>query len=185
MKKNETVVTTTEQPINATPEYDGVETWFERVDLTNPPVQKTAKINMSTSEVKKFLGDADPNLYFRGGKIPTWYKEFGTLVDEEDEELKILRNAAPEMPELLLFKHKTQPLYNVLVPKPLGEHELDGNGDITDPVFHADMRAIAFGGSNAPKSFEKTFFRMRLNVIVGNLKKGLDRMKEWRAHKAL
>lgn len=164
-------------------EYDGVETWMEKVDMVNPAVQKTAKINMSTKEVQKFLGDNDPNLYFRGGKIPNWYKEFGILLDAEDDEHKIMTSVCSDMPELLLFKHKTQPLYNVLVPKPLSEHELDEKGDIIDPVFSADMRAIAFGGSNAPKSFEKSFFRARLTVIHNNLKRGIERMKEWRAHR--
>lgn len=165
--------------------YDGVETWFERVDLINPPQEKKAKINMSDSEVKKFLGEHDTKMYFRNGRIPNWYKEFGTLVEEEDEEMKVLRNVMADMPEVLLFKHKTQPLYNVLVPKPLSEFELDGSGDIMDPTYTADMRAIAFGGSNAPKSFEKTFFKARLMVIHNHLLKGIERLKEWRAHNAL
>ncbi len=171
--------------VNVQPvEYDGIETWQEQLNLTSNPVTKTAKVNMNTAEVKKFMGEHDPNLYFRGGKVPTWYKEFGTMTDPEDDETKILRSVASDMPELLLFKHKTQPLYNVLVPKPLSEHELTPDGDITDAIFSADMRAIAFGGSNAPKSFEKTFFKLRLTVIHNNLLRGLERMKEWREHKA-
>lgn len=184
MKKNNASVDV-EVKETLSPEYDGVETWSERIDLINTPVTKTAKINMSTEEVTKFLGGNDPYLYFRGGKIPNWYKEFGTLVDKEDDEYKIMNAVCHDMPELLLFKHKTQPLYNILVPKPLSEYEIDNNGDIVDPIFSADMRAIAFGGSNSPKSFEKTFFRQRVAKIHSNLSLGIDRIREWRAHKSL
>ena len=163
--------------------YDGIEEWDEIVKLGEPAVHKKEKINMNTDEIKKFFGEHDPNLYFRNGKIPNRYKELGTLLTEEDEEFKTLKQVIPNMPELLLFKHKTQPLYNVLVPKPLSEFELDGEGDIVDPAYHADTRAIAFGGSNAPKSFEKTFFKMRAEVIHQNLNRRLERMKEWRAHR--
>lgn len=181
MSKKTTAATAAESKINS-PEYDGVETWQEQISLNQPPVTKTQKVNMSSTEVKKFLGDLDPNLYFRGGKVPVWFKEYGTIVDPEDEESIVLKGIMTNMPELVLFKHKTQPLYNVLVPKPLSEYELNSEGDIVDVVHHADMRAIAFGGTNAPKSYEKTYFKMRAEVIHKNLLRRMERMKEWRAH---
>lgn len=181
-------MTTTNNAANAAeskkPKYDGIETWEEQISLNQPPRTITRKINMDSNEVKKFLGDNDVNLYFRGGKIPMWFKEYGQLLAEDEEETIVLRGIMSNMPELLLFKHKTQPLYNVLVPKPLCEYELDGDGDIIDPVHHADMRAIAFGGTNAPKSYEKTYFKLRATVIHRNLLRGMERLKEWRDHKA-
>lgn len=138
---------------------------------------------MTSEEVKKFLGEHDPNLYFREGKIPNWYKEFGVLLGEDEEETRTLRAVCHDMPELLLFKHKNQPLYNVLVPKPLSEHELTPQGDMTHAENIADMRAIAFGGTGQPRNYEKTYFRMRTGVINNHLRKGLDRLKEWRAHR--
>lgn len=185
MSKNNNAEKTVENKKEVTePSYDGVETWEEQISLNQPKVTITRKVNMSSDEVKKFLGDNDPNLYFRHGKVPLWFKEYGTLLGEEDEELQVIRNVMPNMPEVLLFKHKTQPLYNVLVPKPLSEFELSKEGEIVDPVNHADMRAIAFGGTNTPKSYEKTFFKLRASVIHNNLLRRMERLKEWRDHQS-
>ena len=107
---------TVETKLNPVMDYDGIETWEELVHPAQPPVKRTAKVNMNSEEVKKFFKDNDPKLYFRQGKIPTWVKEYGTLLEEEDEETQLLRQLTPGFPELLLFKHKTQPLYNILVP---------------------------------------------------------------------
>ena len=167
------------------PGYDGVETWEEIVNPTQPPVLRKAKINMNTEEMNKFFGNHDVNLYFRGGKIPTWIKEYGVILDEDEDETKLLRSVIPQFPELILFKHKQQPLYNILVPKPLSEFEISSDGDIVDQAYYADFRAIAFGGSNAPRNYDKTYFKARVTVIGANLQKRSERLKEWRSHKEL
>lgn len=182
-----TVETKLNKPTTTTPvmEYDGYETWEEKIHPAQPAVTKTVKVNMNSEEVKKFFGEYDPKLYFKHGKIPTWMKEYGVILDEDEEETKLLRSVTPTFPELILFKHKNQPLYNVLVPKPLSEFELDSTGEISNENYHADFRAIAFGGSNAPRNYDKTYFKLRAEVIARSLQRGAERIKEWRAHKSL
>lgn len=145
-----------EPTVEAPAEYDGIEMYMG--DRETKPI----KMNMNSTEMKKFLGDFDAMVYFREGKIPTYYKQLGQLLDEEREEVKVLKEALPQYPGLLLFKHLQQSLYTILVPKAYGEFELDAQGEIRDQNVKCDTRAVAFGGNGMPAAYETGAFKKSL-----------------------
>lgn len=164
-------------PVEA-PSYDGVETWEER-DVMGQVTKITRKVNMSTEEVKKFFGDHNPAKYFRNGKIPVSYKSLGNLLPEDAEETMVLRQNMPAFKDVLLFKHKYEQLYQLLIPKQICEFELDGNDEISNEAIHCDTRSIVFGASNSPRSFEKNYFRQRVQVINQRLKQVAERLTSY------
>lgn len=137
-----------------------------------------AALTMTDDEVKKFLGEHDPELYFRRGKINKMRViGIGSLLDEDRVEVQTLRKILPEFPQILMFKHETQNLYNLLIPKKLSEHELDSNGDFinehvpfeTIPVnFHAGVSTKEFG--TFPGSFEPTFFAKYMQRSISRIR---------------
>lgn len=175
-KENVSVPESVNEPVAtpaSTPKYDGVETWEER-DVMGQVTKFTRKINMSDDEVAKFLGGHDPHKYFRNGKVPISYKSMGVLLPEDREEVMILRQTMPSFPDVLLFKHNYEQLYQLLIPKNVCEFELDGNNDIVDESIRCDTRSIVFGGTGTPRSFERTYFKQRVQVINLRLKSVAD-----------
>lgn len=138
------------------PEYDGVEMF--KSDYQTAPL----KVNMSTSEVKAFFKDNDPSVYFREGKIPTYYKQLGDLLDNDREEVIVLKDTLPQFKDILLFKHRQQSLYTLVVPKIYGEFELSQEGEIRDSNVKVHTVAIAFGASGLPAAYEKGAFKKAL-----------------------
>lgn len=164
------------------PSYDGIETWEER-DVMGQVTKITRKINMSTEEVKKFFGDHNPAKYFRNGKIPVSYKSLGNLLPEDADETIVLRQNMPAFKDVLLFKHKYEQLYQLLIPKQICEFELDGDNEIMNDAIHCDTRSIVFGASNSPRSFEKNYFRQRVQVINQRLKQVAERLTNYNLDK--
>lgn len=156
-------------------EYDGVETWKER-EVDGKEVVFTRKINLSESEARALLGGRDPKIYFRNGKVPIFYKSLGDLLPEDREETKLLRQTMPSFPDVLLFKHKYEQLYQLLIPKQICEFELDNNEEIVDSAIHCDTRSIVFGSQSSPKSFEKNYFRQRVKMIDTRLRSAAERL---------
>lgn len=151
---SETESTTLSTP--QTPFYDGIEMY------TGDKETKPLKVNMDSNEVKKFIGEHDPMLYFREGKIPTYYKQLGQLLDSDREEVQVMTEALPQFKGLLLFKHHQQSLYTILVPKSYGEFELDQQGEIRDQNVKCHTCAVAFGGNGMPPAYEKGAFKKSL-----------------------
>lgn len=143
--------TTPEVVVPAVPEYDGVEMF--KADYETKPM----KLNMNSFEVKAWFGENDPAKYFREGKIPTYYKSIGDLLADDREEVAAMKQALPQYPGLLLFKHRLQTLYTIVVPKLYGEFEVDLNGEIVDANIKVHTVAFAFG-----KAFEKGEFVKKL-----------------------
>lgn len=157
--------------VPVTEEYDGIEMYVG--DRETKPM----KINMNTSEMKKFIGDNDAAIYFREGKIPTYYKQLGQLLDDEREEVKVLKESLPQYPGLLLFKHLQQSLYTILVPKIYGEFELDAQGEIRDHNVKCDTRAVAFGGNGMPAAYETGAFKKSLAKFEKHFQSNFSRNK--------
>ena len=118
------------------------------------------KIYLSSDEVKKFMGDNDPNLYFKGGVIPMYVsKTFGRILEDEDEEVKVMKEIFKGYDGLLMFKHRQQNLYTILVPKTFCAFELDANGDFVEDSVKYDIRTVNFAGGSTPSSFERGYFQ--------------------------
>lgn len=160
-KTNEVIAdNTVAQPNQLTastaPEYNGIEMF--KSDYSTGPL----KVNMDSNEVKAFLKDNDPSIYFREGKIPTYYKQLGDLLDDDREETQVLKETLPQYAGILLFKHRQQSLYTLVVPKIFGEFELDDQGEIRDANVKVHTVAIAFGASGLPAAYEKGAFKKAL-----------------------
>lgn len=165
-----------------TPGYDGVETWQELNWATNKVETFTKKVNMTDEEARNFLGGKDPKNYFKNGKIPVWKKVLGTLItDEEDPALILLKEVIPKVSSILLYKHKTDSVYTLLIPKSFSENETGAAGDYTDEYTTSDERSIVFGASNSPKSFEKAYFKSRLASIYSKLKISSENLSVYEA----
>lgn len=152
----ETVATTNPLTASTAPEYNGIEMF--KSDYSTGPL----KINMDSNEVKSFLKGNDPSKYFREGKIPTYYKQLGDLLDDDREETQVLKETLPQFKDILLFKHRQQSLYTLVVPKLYGEFELDDQGEIRDQNVKVHTVAIAFGASGLPAAYEKGAFKKAL-----------------------
>lgn len=152
------------------PEYNGVEMF--KGDYETKPM----KVNMDSNQVKAFLKDNDPMVYFREGKIPTYYKQLGDLLEGDDrEEVKTLRETLPQFKGILLFKHHQQNLYTLVVPKTYGEFEVDQNGEIVDANVKVHTVAIAFGASGMPAAYEKGAFIKALKKCAGHFESNKSR----------
>jgi len=156
-------------------EFDG---YWEVKEPVEDGTYKTSrkKIWLSTQEQKKWLGDNDPNLYFRDGVIPNYCpKAFGTLLSEDREEVIQMRKAFPAYPEILMFKHDLQNIYTLLIPKKFSEHEINEDGDFVSRLVRYDTRSIPFtGGFNRPTAFQADYFNDKAALI----KKHLDKAKK-------
>ena len=157
--------------------FDGV---WEVTEPSGPNEYKkvSKKIWLDTNEQKKWLGDIDPNLYFRDGVIPMYApKAFGELLSEDRVEVEALRKSLPLYPDVLMFKHQMQNLYTLLIPKRVSEHELNQTGDFENRVVRYDTRSIAFtGGFGRPSSFEHDYFAQQVEKV----KRHLDKAKQER-----
>jgi hypothetical protein len=155
--------------------FDGVVTFKEPINI-NTYQDVTKKIFLSDDEVEKFIGDTDPSLYFKDGRIPLYVpKSFGTLLSEERPETLVLRKEWPLYKEALLFKHDMQNIYTILIPKKYSEHELNESGDFRSNFVRYDTRSVAFtGGMGRPSSFEPDYFKKHLVTIKRHLDKAKD-----------
>lgn len=151
-----TETTNTNPEAITAPEYDGVEMF--KGDYETKPM----KVNMDSKQVKAWLKDNDPMLYFREGKIPTYYKQLGDLLDADREESILLKDTLPQFKGILLFKHQQQNLYTLVVPKAYGEFELSDEGEIRDSNVKVHTVAVAFGASGMPAAYEKGAFKKAL-----------------------
>jgi hypothetical protein len=164
--------------IKETPvEYDGWENVVEPTE-TGAYVTIKRKVFLSDSEVKKFMGDKDPNRYFRDGKVPMYMpKSFGTLLPEDRTETIVKNEVFTKYPETLLFKHDLTNIYTLLIPKELTEHEFS-NGDFTDRLVRYDTRSIVFtGGPGRPSSFEVDYFKKQSAKVLQSLNKMAEERK--------
>lgn len=152
--------------------FDGV---WEVSEPIGPNQYQTVKkkIWLDTNEQKKWLGDIDPNLYFRDGVVPMYApKSFGELLAEDRVEVQALRKNLPLYPEILMFKHQLQNIYTLLIPKSVSEHELGRTGDFENRLVRYDTRSIAFtGGFGRPSSFEHDYFAQQTAKIKSHLDK--------------
>lgn len=171
MKENKT------EEITKSVEYDG---WEDLVEPTETGAYKTTrtKLYLSTSEVKKFMGDNDPAKYFREGKVPAYFpKAVGTLLSEDRTETIVKNDVFSKYPETLLFKHDLTNIYTLLIPKHLTEHEFT-NGDFVDRLVRYDTRSIVFtGGPGRPSSFEADYFKKQSAKIITHLDKMAEERK--------
>lgn len=140
-------------------EYDGIESVYT-IFQDGRGAEKKVKVNLSSKEVKDWLGDVDTTRYFKHGKVPVFCKKaFGDLLTDENEEKVQMQNVLKDFEGLLFFKNRKQNLYTILVPKELSEYELDQDGEFLDPVVFYDIRTINFSGGAAPASFEIGYFQ--------------------------
>lgn len=152
-----------------TPEYDGYEDIIEpTIDGKYTSTRK--KLYLSTSEVKKFMGDNDPAKYFRLGKVPYFMpKSIGTLLPEDRMEVIAKNDIFSRFPEVLMFKHDLTNIYTMLIPKVITEHELT-DGEFSSRLVQYDTRSIPFNGGNGrPSSFEVDFFKKESAKILKHL----------------
>jgi hypothetical protein len=170
MKKDEQKeITEPTSSKNAPVEYDGYEDLVEPMETG---VYKTSRVKLylSHSEVKKFMGENDPNKYFREGKVPVYFpKAVGTLLSEDRVETQVKNDAFSKYPDTLMFKHDLTNIYTLLIPKELTEHEF-ANGDFVDRLVRYDTRSVVFtGGQGRPSSFEVDYFKKHAALIVKKL----------------
>jgi len=171
MKEDKTKETVPE----VVPEFDG------REDLVEPQIDgsykttKGVKLWLSTSEVKKFMGDNDPSKYFREGKVPVYVpKAFGTILPEDRTEVQVMKEVFRQFPDILMFKHDLTNIYTMLIPKVLTEHEFQ-DGEFTSRLIRYDTRSIPFnGGPGRPSGFESDFFKKEASKILVHLKKASE-----------
>lgn len=140
-------------------EYDGYE------DITEPTIEgkyvtNRKKIYLSDKEVKSFMGEHDPQKYFRLGKVPTSMpKSIGTLLAEDREETLVLRDVFSKFPDIIMFKHNLTNIYTLLIPKIIADFEVV-DGEFTNRLVQYDTRSIPFnGGSGRPSSWSADFFK--------------------------
>lgn len=150
-------------------EYDG---WEDVVEPTEAGPYRTErrKVFLSTSEVKKFMGDHDPAIYFRDGKVPVYMpKAIGTILPEDRMETTVKNEVFAKFPETLMFKHDLTNIYTLLIPKVLTDHDFS-NGDFTDRLIRYDTRSIVCtGGPGRPSSFEVDYFKKLSAKILKHL----------------
>lgn len=166
MKKN------SEAEVAPVAEYDGIETVYTILQ-DGRSSQKEVKVNLSSKELKEWLGDVDTNRYFKNGKVPVFCKKaFGDLLTDDNEEKVAMQSVLKDFDGLLFFKNRKQNLYTILVPKELSEFELDSDGEFIDSAVHYDIRTINFSGGSAPSAFEIGYFKkyaspdgVRLGII--------------------
>jgi len=150
------------------PEYTG----FEDVVSHNgiQPIIRNIKVNMSDSEVKAFLGEHDPKVYFKGGKVPTHLKKvFGELLKPEDEEQLVFNKVFSNYTGLLMFYNRRTGIYTILVPKIMSLFEINHEGDYFEDGTYYDSRTIVFSGAGTPKTFEEGHFTKWANLIKNRL----------------
>lgn len=166
-----------EEPVKEKVEYDGYEDLIEPTETGAYKTTRT-KLYLSTSEVKKFMGENDPAKYFRDGKVPVFApKSFGTLLPDDRTETQVKNDVFSKYPETLLFKHDLTNIYTLLIPKILTEHEFS-NGDFTDRLVRYDTRSIVFtGGQGRPSSFEADYFKNQSAKIIKQLDIKADERK--------
>lgn len=158
--------------------YDGYE------DLIEPQIDGTykttprVKLYLSDEEVKKFMGDHDPNKYFREGKVPVYFpKATGTLLPQDRIEVAVKNDVFQKFPDVLLFKHDLTNIYTLLIPKVLTEHEFH-NGDFASRLIRYDTRSIVFnGGPGRPSSFEADYFKKQASKVITHLQKKAEERK--------
>lgn len=152
--------------------FDGV---WEITQPSGPNQYETVKkkVWLNTDEQKKWIGDIDPNLYFRDGVIPNYApKSFGNLLPEDRLEVMELRKNLPMYQDVLMFKHDLQNIYTLLIPKSVSEHELNREGDFENRLVRYDTRSIAFtGGMGRPSSFEQDYFAQQISKVKRHLDK--------------
>lgn len=153
------------EEVEVTPEYDGFE------DIVEPLIDgnyatKSKKVYLSDKEVKSFMGDHDPSKYFRLGKVPTIMpKSIGTLLNEDREEVIVMRDIFSQFPEVLMFKHNLSNIYTLLIPKVVADFEVV-DGEFTNRLVQYDTRSIPFnGGAGRPSAWSVDFFKQ---VCMGN-----------------
>lgn len=151
-------------------EYDGYEDLVEPLETGGYKTTPRVKLYLSTSEVKKFMGDHDPAKYFREGKVPAYApKSFGTILPEDRTEVQVKNDVFSKYPDTLLFKHDLANIYTLLIPKILTEHEIT-NGDFTDRLVRYDTRSVVFtGGPGRPSGFEADYFKKQAALILRQL----------------
>lgn len=129
-------------------------------------------------EAKQFLGVTDLNEYFREGKVHVrWIKTLGDRLPEDRLEVTTLRQLAPSMSDILVFKNPIENLYTYLIPKRLSSLEKNENGDYASDIFDCDTVVINFNGGvytkefgKFPSSFEPTFFKRYFKRTLNILK---------------
>lgn len=176
--KETKAATQPEEIIEPVKEYDGYEDLVEPTETGAYKTTPRVKLYLSTSEVKKFMGEHDPAKYFRDGKVPVYApKSFGTLLPEDRTETQVKNDVFSKYPETLLFKHDLTNIYTLLIPKVLTEHEFS-NGDFTDRLVRYDTRSIVFtGGQGRPSSFETDYFKKQSARIIKQLDIKADERK--------
>lgn len=139
--------------------YDGVEdVYYTGANLQ--PMARKMKVNLNTTEADEFLKGANPNKYFREGKIPmSCVKAFGDLLPDDYEEVRVMKDVCKGFDGLLMFKNRKQNLYTILVPKELSDFELTESGDYIEPTVLYDIRVVNFSGGAAPAAFERGYFQ--------------------------
>lgn len=171
MKKEEKTINveaTTPVANVSVPEYDGVEDIVDHNGIQ--AITRRIKVNMTDSEVKAFLGEHDPNLYFKGGKVPVFCKKaFGELLKPEDEEQLVFNKTFANYKDLLMFYNRRHGIYTILVPKVMSLFELNAEGDYFEATVHYDSRTIVFSGAGTPKSFEEGHFNKWAQLIKNRI----------------
>ena len=149
-------------------EFDGY------IDIVSPNIDGTyntvrEKFYLSDSEVAEFMGDHDPMLYWRLGRVPVMYKkEFGNLLGDDTLEKQTCDKVFKKFPGILLFRHPYQSLYTLLIPKEFSSLEKNGRLDYENRVIFCDSRSIVFGASEGGSFTEKNFTR-KAKLILQNL----------------
>ncbi len=173
MKKEEKTInvdaTTPIAPQNTSvSEYTGIEEVLEHNGAQ--PIFRSRKVNLSDSEVKAFLGENDPNLYFKNGRVPAFCKKaFGELLRPDDEEQLVFNKTFANYKGLLMFYNRKHGIYTILVPKVMSLFELDSNGDFIEDTVRYDTRTVVFSGAGTPKSFEEGHFNRWASLIKARL----------------
>lgn len=173
MKKEEKTInveatTPVAQESTSVPEYTGYEDVVSHNGIQ--PITRSIKVNMSDSEVKAFLGEHDPNLYFKGGKVPVFVKKaFGELMKPDDEEQLVFNKLFANYPGLLMFYNRKHGIYTILVPKIMSLFELNAEGDYFESTVFYDSRTVVFSGAGTPKSFEEGHFSKWANLIKNRI----------------
>lgn len=159
-------------------EYDGREDLVEPTETGAYKTTPGVKLYLSTSEVKKFMGEHDPMKYFRDGKVPVYMpKAIGSILPEDRIETIVKNEVFSKFPETLLFKHDLTNIYTLLVPKALTEHEFS-NGDFTDRLVRYDTRSIVFtGGPGRPSSFDTDYFKKQASKVIKHLEAKAEERK--------
>lgn len=152
------------------PEFDGFMDMMD-FDFDGKTTSKRVKFYLSTPEQKKFMGDNDPSLYFRLGKVPVAIaKDLGKIIDEDRLEYQVFSKLFVNHPKCLLFKHDMQNIYTILVPKTHSELEKDANGEYSVKLSFCDARSIVFSGKgDIPGSFTEDYFTKRAGMVLARL----------------